>query len=103
MLDHPTHDQLRSLKLDGMADAFAELQGRDDTTDLSHAEWLGLLIDREAASRGTKKVRPGCALPGCAMSGPASRTWITEPRGSSTGPCSRTLPPASGSTNAATC
>jgi len=55
MLDHPTHDQLRALKLDGMADAFAEPQGRDDAGDLSHAEWLGLLIDREAASRSTKK------------------------------------------------
>lgn len=55
MLDHPTHGQLRELKLDGMADAFAELQARDDTSDLSHAEWLGLLIDREAASRSTKK------------------------------------------------
>jgi DNA replication protein DnaC len=55
MLDHPTHDQLRALKLDGMADAFAEMQARDDTADLGHAEWLGLLIDREAASRSTKK------------------------------------------------
>lgn len=55
MLDHPTHDQLRALRLDGMADAFAELQGRDEAVDLSHAEWLGLLIDREAASRSTKK------------------------------------------------
>jgi len=55
MLDHPTHDQLRALRLDGMADAFAELQGRDDTGDLSHTEWLGLLIDRETASRSTKK------------------------------------------------
>ncbi|QFT61809.1 IS21-like element helper ATPase IstB [Roseivivax sp. THAF30] len=55
MLDHPTHDQLRSLKLDGMADAFTELQGSDDAAELSHAEWLGLLIDRETASRSTKK------------------------------------------------
>lgn len=55
MLDHPTHDQLRALRLDGMADAFAELQARDDGDDLSHAEWLGLLIDREATSRSTKK------------------------------------------------
>lgn len=55
MLDHPTHDQLRALRLDGMADAFAELQARDDGAELSHAEWLGLLIDREAASRSTKK------------------------------------------------
>ena len=55
MLDHPTHDQLRALKLDGMADAFAELQARDDAADLSHAEWLGLLVDREAASRATQR------------------------------------------------
>jgi DNA replication protein DnaC len=55
MLDHPTHDQLRALKLDGMADAFTELQARDDAAGLGHAEWLGLLIDREAASRSTKK------------------------------------------------
>jgi DNA replication protein DnaC len=55
MLDHPTHHQLKELKLDGMADAFAELQARDDTDDLSHAEWLGLLIDREASNRSTKK------------------------------------------------
>ena len=55
MLDHPTHNQLRELKLDGMADAFAELQSQDSTDDLGHAEWLGLLIDREASSRSTKK------------------------------------------------
>lgn len=55
MLDHPTHHQLRELKLDGMADAFAELQARDDAESLSHAEWLGLLVDREAASRATRK------------------------------------------------
>lgn len=55
MLDHPTLDQLRSLKLDGMAEAFSELQDRDGTADLTHAEWLGLLIDRESASRDTKR------------------------------------------------
>ena len=37
MLDHPTHDQLRALRLDGMADAFVELQGRDEAGELSHA------------------------------------------------------------------
>lgn len=57
MLDHPTHQQLRQLKLDGMADAFAELQTQDQAGDLSHAEWLGLLIDREASNRSTKKFR----------------------------------------------
>lgn len=55
MLDHPTHTQLRKLRLDGMAEAFAELQDRDGTADLTHAEWLGLLIDRESASRDTRR------------------------------------------------
>lgn len=55
MLDHPTLNHLRALKLDGMAEAFAELQRQDGAAELSHAEWLGLLIDREAASRSTKR------------------------------------------------
>jgi DNA replication protein DnaC len=55
MLKHPTLDQLRALKLDGMADAFAELAAQDRSRELDHAEWLGLLIDRETANRGTKR------------------------------------------------
>ncbi len=57
MLTHPTLDQLRELKLDGMADAFAELQQQDAARDLGHAEWLALLIDREAANRSTGRFR----------------------------------------------
>ena len=55
MLTHPTIDQLRTLKLDGMADAFIELQAQDTARDLAHAEWLALLLDREAASRSTRR------------------------------------------------
>jgi DNA replication protein DnaC len=55
MLDHPTHQRLRALKLDGMADAFAELQQQADAAELGHAEWLGLLIDREADNRSTRR------------------------------------------------
>lgn len=55
MLNHPTLDQLRTLKFDGMAQAFAELETQDGTADLAHAEWLALLIDRESASRETKR------------------------------------------------
>jgi DNA replication protein DnaC len=57
MLMHPTLDQLRAFNLDGMADAFTELQGQDAAKDLGHAEWLGLLLDREAANRNTKRVQ----------------------------------------------
>ena len=55
MLTHPTIDQMRELKLDGMADAFIELSTQDAARDLSHAEWLALLLDREAVRRGTKR------------------------------------------------
>lgn len=55
MLQHPTHDRLKALRLDGMAEAFAELQAQDRAADLTHAEWLGLLADREEASRETRR------------------------------------------------
>jgi len=55
MLTHPTLDHLKTLRLDGMAEAFADLEARDGTAGLSHAEWLGLLVDRETASRETKR------------------------------------------------
>ena len=51
MLTHPTLNQLRALKLDGMADAFVELASQPQIADLAHAEWLALLLDREAANR----------------------------------------------------
>jgi hypothetical protein len=74
MLTHPTIDQLRTLKLDGMADAFIELQAQDKARDLAHVEWLALLLDREAASRSTRRFQTrlrasqpgrdrGCRLP----------------------------------------
>jgi DNA replication protein DnaC len=57
MLKHPAIDQLRALKLDGMADAFVELETQDRSKELSHAEWLALLVDREAANRSTSRLR----------------------------------------------
>jgi hypothetical protein len=53
MLDRPTLDQLKTLRLDGMAEAFTEMQTQNGTAGLSHAEWLGLLVDRESSSRET--------------------------------------------------
>jgi IstB-like ATP binding protein len=55
MLPHPTLDQLRAMKLDGMAQAFVELEAQDEVRNLAHAEWLALLLDREAANRNTKR------------------------------------------------
>jgi DNA replication protein DnaC len=57
MLTHPTLDQLKALKLDGMADAFLELQQQDAAKDLTHADWLALLLDREITNRTTKRAQ----------------------------------------------
>jgi DNA replication protein DnaC len=57
MLTHPTLDQLRALQLDGMADAFLELEQQDAARDLTHAEWLALLLDREITNRTTKRTQ----------------------------------------------
>lgn len=55
MLTHPTLDQLKTLQLDGMARAFVELEAQDESRSLEHAEWLALLLDREAATRNTRR------------------------------------------------
>jgi len=40
-----------------MARAFTELEANPQSTDLSHAEWLALLLDREATNRYERRLR----------------------------------------------
>ena len=54
MLTHPTQDQLRRLRLNGMADAYAEQSGSREAEALSFDERLGLLVDRERSDRDSK-------------------------------------------------
>jgi len=56
LLSHPTLDQLNQLGLAGMAKAFAEMAGNAEADALSHAEWLGLLLDREATHRHDRRL-----------------------------------------------
>ncbi len=56
MLTHPTLDQLRALGLFGMAKAFESLGASPEADALSHAEWLGLLLDRELTFRNEKRL-----------------------------------------------
>ena len=56
MLTHPMLDQLSQLGLSGMAQAFAELEASDETAALTHADWLGLLVDRELTHRRDKRL-----------------------------------------------
>ena len=57
MLTHPTLDQLHQLGLAGMARAFTELQADTHAGELNHAEWLGLLLDREITERHERRLK----------------------------------------------
>ncbi len=56
MLTHPTLDQMQALGLGGMATAYRELAEQNNADDLSRDEWLGLMLDREAAIRADKRL-----------------------------------------------
>jgi len=57
MLHHPTLDQLQELRLQGMAGAFVDLQGNPEAKELAHADWLALLLDREAVERRNRRLQ----------------------------------------------
>ena len=97
MLTHPTLDQLRALRLEGMAEAFLELQAQDTTSELSHPEWLGLLVDREIASRNTRRFQTRMRAAKLRHIGAASKMSTSAPRANWTGPCSSSSPPGAGS------
>src|ERR1044071_8406290 len=56
MLTHPMLDQLAKLGLSGMAQGFAELEASGEGRSLTHADWLGLLVDREVTHRSDKRL-----------------------------------------------
>lgn len=56
MLSHPTHERLIALGLTGMAKAFEDQRRSPDLDALSFEERMGLLVDREAAERDTKRL-----------------------------------------------
>ncbi len=86
--------------LNGMAEAFAELQAQDAAADLSHAEWLGLLLDLEVASRETKRFEARMRSARLRR-GPARKMSITAPGTASTRRCSRACSAANGSPKSA--
>ncbi len=56
MLIHPTVERLRSLGLAAMADTLVEMQNNPQAAEMPHADWLGLLIDREATFRDNRRL-----------------------------------------------
>jgi DNA replication protein DnaC len=55
MLLHPTLDLLNTLGLTGMAKGLQDLDGQPEARSLDHAEWLGLLLEREVTVRRQKR------------------------------------------------
>ena len=56
MLTHPTFDQLHQIGLHRMAKALADIEAGGEAASLGHAEWLALLLDREASLRRDKRL-----------------------------------------------
>ena len=56
MLQQPTLEKLRALKLTGMAEAFAQQLTQPQTHDLSFDERLALLVDREILFRDNRRL-----------------------------------------------
>jgi DNA replication protein DnaC len=55
MLTHPTLELLHELGLQGMAKAFKAMADNPEAQGLSHAEWLGLILDHEVTARRHKR------------------------------------------------
>lgn len=56
MLVHPTHERLVALGLPGMAKAFEEQRASPDLGAQSFEERVGIMADREAAERDTRRL-----------------------------------------------
>lgn len=56
MLNEPTIDRLRSMRLDAMASAWSEQQGKPDVQRLSFDERFALLVDAEWLARENKRL-----------------------------------------------
>ena len=86
MLVHPTVDRLRTLGLAAMADTFVELQNNPEAAEMPHADWLGLLVDREVTARDNRRLTrrlAGRAYPGARRQRPGDAGGVRvlrEPR-----------------------
>ncbi len=56
MLNEQTIGKMNEMKLFGMARGFAERNGKADHGELSHAEFIGLLVDDEKVHRETQRL-----------------------------------------------
>jgi hypothetical protein len=83
MLTHPTLDQMQALGLAGMATAYRQLAEQDNAADLSRDEWLGLMLDREAAMRADRRLTNRL---GESAERASSFRWLVDDPGRQEGP-----------------
>src|SRR5205085_2141218 len=102
MLNEPTIEKLKALRLDAMASAWSEQQKDAGATKLAFDERFGLLVDAESLFRENR--RPWRLLKEAKLKivTPASRTSTTHRDASSTRRSSASSPPAAGSTSTRT-
>src|SRR3954468_827752 len=81
MLTHPTHERLIALGLTGMAKALQEQRRSPDLDALSFEERVGLLVDREAAERDTKRLTTRLKFAALRQSACVEDVDLRTPRG----------------------
>src|ERR1700754_1361922 len=81
MLTHPTHERLITLGLTGMAKALEEQRRSPDLEALSFEERVGLLVDREAAERDTRRLTTRLKFAALRQSACVEDVDLRTPRG----------------------
>lgn len=81
MLAHPTHERLLALGLHGMAKAFQDQRAAPDVAALSFEERVGVMVDREAAERDSKRVAGRLKFAGLRQSACVEDIDLRTPRG----------------------
>lgn len=81
MLAHPTHERLIALGLSGMAKSFEDQRRSPDIATLSFEERLGLMVDREAGERESKRLVTRLKFAGLRQNAAVEDIDLRTPRG----------------------
>lgn len=81
MLLHPTIEKLQALRLNGMARALQDQMTMSSDADLSFEERLGLLVDREATERDSRRLTMRLKLARLRQSASPEDVDFRHPRG----------------------
>ncbi|MCP3441243.1 IS21-like element helper ATPase IstB [Bradyrhizobium sp. CCGUVB14] len=81
MLNHPTHERLIELGLSGMAKAFEEQRRSPDLEALPFEDRIGLMVDREAAERDTRRLTTRLKLASLRQNACVEDVDLRTPRG----------------------